>query len=87
MVENLLRIEDEPDLYWINENGEEIGHDIKEMLILIGKEQCSDEVYDQRKSICDACEHLKKGELCDVDRRLIRLENRFQDKSCPINKW
>jgi hypothetical protein len=87
MVACLLRIEDEPEIFFVNENGEERGHDIKTMLILLGEEQCSDEIYDKRKSICDSCEHLKKGELCAVDRRLIRLENRFERKSCPLNKW
>ena len=82
-----MRIEDEPDLYYINADGEDVAHDIKEMLILLGEEQCPDDVYDARKSICDSCEHLKKGELCDVDRRLIRLENRFQSKKCPLDKW
>lgn len=87
MVESILRIEDEPDLYWIGEDGNEVAYDIKEMLILLGEEQCDDEVYDARKSVCDSCEHLKKGELCEVDRQLIRLENRFKNKKCPIDKW
>lgn len=82
-----MKIEDEPDIFFIGEDGVEIGYNVKETLILFGKEQCSDEVYDQRKAICDSCEHLRKGELCDVDRNLIRLENRIQDKTCPINKW
>ncbi len=81
-----MRVEDEPPVYFISEDGVETAHDIKEILLL-GEEQCSDEVYDQRKSICDSCEFLIKGELCDVDRRLIRLENRFQSKSCPMLKW
>lgn len=84
-----MRIEDEPPIYIIGPDAElgEVPHDIKETLLLLGEEQCSDEVYDQRKSICDSCEFLIKGELCDVDRRLIRLENRFQSKSCPVGKW
>jgi hypothetical protein len=86
-VESLLRIEDEPELCYIVEDGTEECHNIKEMLVLLGEEQCSDETYDERKSICDGCEHLKKGELCDVDKRLVRLENRFQSKKCPLGKW
>lgn len=82
-----MRIEDEPDLCYIVADGTEECHNIKNMLILLGEEQCSDEIYDERKSICDGCESLKAGEVCDVDRRLIRLENRFATKKCPLNKW
>ncbi len=82
-----MRIEDEPEICYLNEKEEEVCFDIKTQLILLGEEQCSDEVYDERKSICDSCEHLLVGELCDIDRRLIRLENRFESKSCPLGKW
>lgn len=82
-----MKIEDEPEVCYIDADDQEVCFDIKTQLILLGEEQCSDEVYDERKNICDACEHLKKGELCAVDRRLIRLENRFETKSCPIGKW
>jgi hypothetical protein len=87
MVESVLRIEEEPELCFIVDDGTETCQDVKTMLVLLGEEQCSDETYDERKSICDGCEHLKKGELCEVDRRLVRLENRFQNKKCPIDKW
>lgn len=87
MVENILRIEDEPDLCYIVADGTEECHNIKTMLTLLGEEQCSDEIYDERKSICDGCEYLIQNELCDIDRRLIRLENRFANKSCPLGKW
>lgn len=82
-----MRIEDEPPVYFAGEDGEQVAHDVKEMLVLLGEEQCSDEVYATRKSICDSCERLMGGELCDVDRRLIRLENRFESKRCPLSKW
>jgi hypothetical protein len=87
MVASILRVEDEPPVYFIGEDGVETAHDIKEILILTGVEQCSDALYDERKSICDSCDKLMGGELCDVDRLLIRVENRVQDKRCPLSKW
>lgn len=87
MVESILRIEDEPPVYFIREDGVETAHEIKELVVLLGREQCSDEVYAERKSICDSCDKLIKGELCDVDRLLVRVEGRLQDKRCPLSKW
>jgi hypothetical protein len=82
-----MRIEDEPDISFGNDGEEPYPQNVAELVAARGKELCSDEVYDERISLCRSCEHLRANELCDVSSLLVRIEARLLDSQCPVKKW
>jgi hypothetical protein len=47
----------------------------------------SDEIADQRYSICKECEHLNAISLCSICSCFMPGKVKFSNSSCPIGKW
>ena len=48
---------------------------------------CSEEIVNQRKNICESCEHLNSLNQCEICHCFMFVKNKFEECKCPIGKW
>lgn len=47
----------------------------------------SDQLYDERMSICNGCENLNSVKLCTECKCIMPVKAKFAHFYCPIKKW
>ena len=47
----------------------------------------NEKIKDQRKKICQSCEHFTKLTICEQCGCLMPLKWQFEFAKCPLNKW
>jgi hypothetical protein len=50
-------------------------------------EKVTEQVYNSRMNICNACPKLLKTGNCGVCGCFVKAKTQYVDESCPINKW
>ncbi len=52
-----------------------------------GFENVPTEVYNERISTCESCEHFKDNSRCDICNCFMRVKCHMANVACPIAKW
>lgn len=52
-----------------------------------GFRNVSDEIYEERMSICESCEHFTEEKTCKLCTCQMRTKCQWASSECPIKKW